>query len=168
MKTVCRIAESSHPISIKSLIAVDFFRPESRTAGAADGATSVTATTTVAADQVGAACPTCKTAFTQSTNLYVMRRCGHTLCENCIETLVLAPVKMTASSLKEKRGERNAPASDELEKSKKTKGDKVVCAVCDKATHDLLKDVTPLQKEGTGFAAGGNAQTTKKGISFQA
>ncbi|KAH8102063.1 hypothetical protein BXZ70DRAFT_890608 [Cristinia sonorae] len=39
------------------------------------------------------------------------------------------------------------------------------CIVCDLALGD--KDVIPLAREGTGYAAGGLAETSKKGVAFQ-
>lgn len=39
------------------------------------------------------------------------------------------------------------------------------CVVCDKTLAD--KDIISLTREGTGYAAGGLAETSRKGIAFQ-
>ena len=40
------------------------------------------------------------------------------------------------------------------------------CVACD-VSLKIEKDIIPLTREGTGYAAGGLAETTKKGIAFQ-
>ncbi len=39
------------------------------------------------------------------------------------------------------------------------------CVVCDKVVAE--KDIIPLAREGTGYAAGGLAETSRRGIAFQ-
>ncbi|KDN41974.1 hypothetical protein K437DRAFT_291305 [Tilletiaria anomala UBC 951] len=174
MKPVCKAAgERGHTLTMKQLVPVHFQRPSSDipSAGgaAADSeASSITSTaasaTSAGALGGGAICPTCKACFTQATTIYILRRCGHALCQACIDTLVLAPLKLNTASLSVSNpvvgGKPSAKEKDE------NAGRKGQCAECDTKVN-VPKDIVKLQTEGTGFAAGGNVLISKKGIAFQ-
>ncbi len=157
---------------------VKFFRPSSSsiphsTATPGESADSTPAPSSAATSaasssaEAPATCPTCKTAFTQSTPIFILRRCGHALCQKCIDTLVLAPLKLSVDKLSPPAAA--AAAAVPGSKDKETGETTARCAECDKKLKQpIAAQVIRLQREGTGYAASGNAEATKRGIGFQA
>lgn len=162
---------------MKQLVEVKFQRSTSQRPSASGSGSPSSVTSAPAANKDGgeasASCPSCKNALKQSTKIFVLRKCGHALCQACVDALVLAPIKLSTAKLadvansatngkegkEEKESKKNAEAGSEGEAR---------CAVCDKKVKDPVKDVIRLQTEGTGFAAAGNAEAKRGGTAFQA
>lgn len=85
-------------------------------------------------------CPCCKKEYTNVSQTYVLRPCGHVLCASCTATLVTKPL-------------------EELEKT-------TSCPECS-SNIQARRDVIPLEREGTGFASGGKSEVHTQGIAFQ-
>lgn len=85
-------------------------------------------------------CPCCKKEYTNVSQTYVLRPCGHVFCASCTTTLVTKP----------------------LEESGKASS----CPECS-ASIQARRDVIPLEREGTGFASGGKSEVHTQGIAFQ-
>ena len=85
-------------------------------------------------------CPCCKKEYTNVSQTYVLRPCGHVFCASCTATLVTKP----------------------LEESGKASS----CPECS-ASIQARRDVIPLEREGTGFASGGQSEVHTQGIAFQ-
>ncbi|KAJ3843626.1 hypothetical protein EV361DRAFT_979112 [Lentinula raphanica] len=90
-----------------------------------------------------AICPSCKKVLSNNTLIYLSKPCAHVTCKTCTDTLV-RPAKQ--------------------------------CVVCDtvlkipdenKGDKDGKNDIIELRREGTGFAGGGMAETSKAGVAFQ-
>ncbi|KAJ4467215.1 hypothetical protein J3R30DRAFT_3309675 [Lentinula aciculospora] len=90
-----------------------------------------------------AICPSCKKVLSNNTLIYLSKPCAHVTCKTCTETLV-KPAKQ--------------------------------CVVCDtalkipddgKGGKERKNDIIELRREGTGFAGGGLAETSKAGVAFQ-
>lgn len=90
-------------------------------------------------------CPSCKKTLNNVNRLFVIKRCGHVHCSTCVETLL-------------------RPALREAGKDKQSRP---TCLECDTRIKSDLKDLLPIQREGTGFTSAGNNETKKVGISFQ-
>ncbi|EFP88189.2 uncharacterized protein PGTG_14273 [Puccinia graminis f. sp. tritici CRL 75-36-700-3] len=82
-------------------------------------------------------CAGCRKALNKNTKLAVLKPCGHVVCLVCVNTLV-------------KPNKTNLGSDDQ-------------CPKCDKPTTKVIE----IEREGTGFAAGGMAQGTKFDVSFQ-
>lgn len=139
-KPNCR-AGKPHPLNVKQLVDLRFWRP---------GNSQEEET------PVDSACPTCQTMFGQTTQACVLRQCGHVLCRRCCLTLVLQPAGY-AGTIEDLHSRKN----------EKTRRVKAQCAHCDADVRDAARDIVPLQREGTGYAAAGNKTVVKKGIAFQ-
>ncbi|KAJ6627917.1 hypothetical protein B0H10DRAFT_1778997 [Mycena sp. CBHHK59/15] len=85
-----------------------------------------------------AVCPSCMKKLSNNVIMFLMKPCAHIVCRTCTETLVRPPRQEVESH---------------------------ACVVCD--TRLGKKDVIELKREGTGFASGGMAETSRSGISFQ-
>ncbi|KDE05618.1 hypothetical protein MVLG_03990 [Microbotryum lychnidis-dioicae p1A1 Lamole] len=89
---------------------------------------------------VACICPVCRKSLTNNVKAYVVRSCGHVVCGTCMETLCIPDRQ---------------------------------CAHCGTSTtpSEKKKKVGPafieLRREGTGFAAGGQAEATKYDLPFQ-
>jgi hypothetical protein len=77
--------------------------------------------------------------------LPALRACGHVHCADCVDTLL-------------------RPA---LKKAETDKLERPTCLECSKSIKSEVKDLIPLNREGTGFASAGGSETHKKGIAFQ-
>ncbi|KIK65919.1 hypothetical protein GYMLUDRAFT_93736 [Collybiopsis luxurians FD-317 M1] len=95
-----------------------------------------------------AICPSCKKVLSNNTLIFLAKPCAHVTCKTCTDTLVRpakqcvvcdTPLKVNGDS---KKGEKD--------KEKSEKG-----------------DIIELRREGTGFAGGGMAETSKAGVAFQ-
>ncbi|SGZ26063.1 BQ5605_C024g09826 [Microbotryum silenes-dioicae] len=89
---------------------------------------------------VACICPVCRKSLTNNVKAYVVRSCGHVVCGTCMETLCI-PDRQCAHC-----GTSTTPS----EKKKK-------------AGPAFIE----LRREGTGFAAGGQAEATKYDLPFQ-
>lgn len=108
-------------------------------------------------------CPSCKKAISNSHRLFTVRRCSHTFCSSCAESLIYAPARAVIKAQKATSG------GDGLADTKKgSASDLACCPECAEGRiKDLDKDVIKLFREGTGYAASGGAEAKKKGIAFQ-
>ncbi|MBW0554388.1 hypothetical protein O181_094103 [Austropuccinia psidii MF-1] len=82
-------------------------------------------------------CAGCHKALSKNTKLAALKPCGHVVCLVCVKTLV--------------QPNPSNPSFDDR------------CPKCD----ELVTRVIELEREGTGFAAGGIAQATKFDVAFQ-
>jgi len=82
-------------------------------------------------------CAGCRKALNKNTKLAVLKPCGHVVCLVCVTTLV-------------------KPNKAKIESDDR-------CPKCDQATSKVIE----IEREGTGFAAGGMAQGTKFDVAFQ-
>jgi Zinc finger, C3HC4 type (RING finger) len=160
---------------MKQLVEVKFQRTSSQRGSSAAGSPTSEASTAVANKDAGepsASCPSCKNALKQSSRIFVLRKCGHALCQACVDALVLAPMKLSTAKLADMaKSATNGKEKEEKESKKSAEAGsegEARCAVCDKKVKDPLKDVIRLQSEGTGFAAAGNAEAKRVGTAFQA
>ncbi|KAJ7650580.1 hypothetical protein FB45DRAFT_888171 [Roridomyces roridus] len=98
---------------------------------------------------VEAVCPSCKKKLSNNIIMFLMKPCAHVVCRTCTDTLVRPP-----------------PTSKLEDESKaKTKAEVHACVVCDSPLKK--KDIIELKREGTGFAGGGMAESSRSGTSFQ-
>jgi len=143
MGAVCRGGGDRHSFALKDLISVKFsYHAEAKeVAGANEGK-----------DPGEAVCPSCMKKLSNNVIMFLMKPCAHVVCRTCTETLVRPPPTTSTS-----------PDNGDL---RKDNGEEThACVVCD--TQLRKKDIIELKREGTGFASGGLAETSRGGISFQ-
>ncbi|PWN22880.1 hypothetical protein BCV69DRAFT_280493 [Microstroma glucosiphilum] len=156
----CRVEnEHGHSISIKSLTPVKFSRAPTAANGTASNASEASSSSSSNSPII---CPSCKKAISNSHRLFTVRRCSHTFCNSCAESLIYAPAKAALKAKKEAADEDGADAK------KSSASDVACCPECAEGRiRDVDKDVIKLFREGTGYAASGGAEAKKKGIAFQ-
>ncbi|KAJ7475653.1 hypothetical protein FB451DRAFT_1244150 [Mycena latifolia] len=150
MGPVCRGGGDRHSFALKDLIPVKFtYHTEGKeVAGVKEGK-----------DPGEAVCPSCMKKLSNNVIMFLMKPCAHVVCRTCTETLVRPPPSGTAAS-------PNSKSQKDDGGSRKDTGEEGhVCIVCD--TQLKKKDVIELKREGTGFASGGMAESSRGGISFQ-
>ncbi|KAJ6544853.1 hypothetical protein DFH09DRAFT_663844 [Mycena vulgaris] len=143
---VCRGGGDRHSFALKDLIPVKFsYHTEGKEgAGAKEGK-----------DPGEAVCPSCMKKLSNNVIMFLMKPCAHVVCRTCTDTLVRP--SPTANP-------KSSPLKDD-DGSRKDVEEAHACVVCD--TQLRKKDVIELKREGTGFASGGMAETSRGGISFQ-
>ncbi|KAJ7726063.1 hypothetical protein DFH07DRAFT_853318 [Mycena maculata] len=139
---VCRGGGDRHSFALKDLMPVKFsYHTEGKEKeGGAKGK-----------DLGEAVCPSCMKKLSNNVIMFLMKPCSHVVCRTCTETLIRPPPASSSSSADSK------PSS--------AKDEEHACVVCD--TRLKKKDIVELKREGTGFASGGLAETSRSGISFQ-
>ncbi|CAD6565619.1 MAG: hypothetical protein CYPHOPRED_005880, partial [Cyphobasidiales sp. Tagirdzhanova-0007] len=125
LQSLCHAGTPSHPISLKTLTSVIFHKASD--AGAKDSGSN----TNGAMTDFDYTCPTCRRTLSNNVASYVLKPCGHVLCNVCVETLVKASSPQQC-----------AYCDTKLLSEKK-------------------KPIVALKREGTGFAAGGIAEAKK-------
>ncbi|KAJ7178646.1 hypothetical protein C8R43DRAFT_468110 [Mycena crocata] len=140
---VCRGGGDRHSFALKDLLPVKFsYHAEGKQAeGAKEGK-----------DAGEAVCPSCMKKLSNNVIMFLMKPCAHVVCRTCTETLVRPPPPSTAAS-------KPSPLKDE------SASELHACVVCDAKLKK--KDIVELKREGTGFASGGLAESSRGGISFQ-
>ncbi|KAJ7352573.1 hypothetical protein DFH08DRAFT_90409 [Mycena albidolilacea] len=142
MTAVCRGGGDRHSFALKDLISVKFtYHTEGK-----EGATG-------SKDPGEAVCPSCMKKLSNNVIMFLMKPCSHVVCRTCTETLVRPETAASKSS--------SAPKDEGASRKEETH----VCVVCD--VRLKKKDIIELKREGTGFASGGLAETSRGGISFQ-
>ncbi|KAK0522725.1 hypothetical protein OC834_006167 [Tilletia horrida] len=145
LHTVCRAGdEKGHKLKMKNLIDVKFtiLKPE-----------EASAESPTRAEKSQTICPSCKKGLGSASKVFVVRSCGDVICSRCVDT-VLKPAFPSKSS------------ADKASKST----DPLGCPACDKplaSSTSLDQAVLALDREGTGYAAGGAAEVKKQGTAFQ-
>ncbi|KAK0566223.1 hypothetical protein OC861_003368 [Tilletia horrida] len=141
LHTLCRTGNArGHKLKMKNLVDVKFTR-----IGDDKGGDDSAESERSAKNSRNTICPSCKKGIGNHTNLFVLRGCGDVLCSKCIDTII---------------------------KPSFAAKDKTVppCPACDtplSSAKSLDDAVLPLDREGTGFAAGGQAEAKRQGIAFQ-
>ncbi|KAF7330399.1 RING-type domain-containing protein [Mycena venus] len=151
MGAMCRGGGDRHSFALKDLIPVKFtYHSEGKegAAGSKDGK-----------NPSEAVCPSCMKKLSNNVIMFLMKPCSHVVCRNCTETLVRPETTVSESSSNGKS------SSKDEESEKKNREEAHVCVVCDARLKK--KDIIELKREGTGFASGGLAETSRSGISFQ-
>jgi len=87
----------------------------------------------------------------------VSKPCGHVTCKTCTDTLVRPAAQCVVCDVSLK------PSSKKSKKSKDSKDDEEKKELPTSGELELVE----LKREGTGFAGGGLAETSKSGIAFQ-
>ncbi|KAF9508154.1 hypothetical protein BS47DRAFT_1377781 [Hydnum rufescens UP504] len=143
LQCLCHQSQPSHPISLKSLIPMTFTyeKPASSTP---------TSSSTPKVDQK-TICPSCKKELSNSTNLSRSRFFHSCFCCSNIRYVKLVLIACSHVICR--------TCSDTLVRTSHQ------CAVCDKSAKD--KEIIDMDREGTGFSAGGRAETSKVGVAFQ-
>ncbi|CAD6939509.1 unnamed protein product [Tilletia controversa] len=154
LHTLCRAgSEKGHKLKMKNLIDVKFARLQD--GDKADGPAKGN-------DKGQAICPSCKKGLSNSSKLFVVRSCGDVICSRCVDTILKPSFPSNAAGAD---GSKAAAA-------KKTDGEAGTssCPACDKplaSSTSLDLAILALDREGTGFAAAGNAEAKKQGTAFQ-
>lgn len=91
-------------------------------------------------------CPVCLKGYELGAEIVILKVCGHAICKVCSSKFVFPSSKKEAKK----------PTANE-------EGGK--CPVCE--TKCKAKQLVQLVTEGTGFAAKGNAHSTKETLAFQ-
>ncbi|KAJ7903729.1 hypothetical protein B0H14DRAFT_3851482 [Mycena olivaceomarginata] len=136
MTAVCRGGGDRHSFALKDLISVKFtYHTEGK-----EGATG-------SKDPGEAVCPSCMKKLSNNVIMFLMKPCSHVVCRTCTETLVRPETAASKSS--------SAPKDESASGKEETH----VCVVCD--VRLKKKDIIELKREGTGFASGGLAETSR-------
>ncbi|KAE8209487.1 hypothetical protein CF327_g6533 [Tilletia walkeri] len=150
LHTLCRAgSEKGHKLKMKNLIDIKFARIQ--------GDDKVDESSK-GNDKQQAVCPSCKKGLSNSSKLFVVRGCGDVICSRCVDTIL--------------RPSFSSKATDETKSKTTAKGEaeKVSCPACDKplaSSTSLDQSVLALDREGTGYAAAGNAEAKRHGTAFQ-
>ncbi|KAF5385599.1 hypothetical protein D9757_006767 [Collybiopsis confluens] len=96
-----------------------------------------------------AICPSCKKVLSNNTLIFLAKPCAHVTCKTCTETLV-RPAKQCVVC------DTPLKVNGDPSKGNKVKGEK-----------SEKGDIIEIRREGTGFAGGGLAETSKAGVAFQ-
>ncbi|KAJ7269776.1 hypothetical protein C8J57DRAFT_1607591 [Mycena rebaudengoi] len=146
---VCRGGGDRHSFALKDLIPVKFsYHVEGKEgAGPKDDK-----------NPGEAVCPSCMKKLSNNVIMFLMKPCSHVVCRTCTETLV-RPSPPTSKNDAKSTSSKDAGAGKDKE------AESHACVVCD--TRLRKKDIIELKREGTGFASGGMAETSRGGISFQ-
>ncbi|KAJ3996484.1 hypothetical protein F5050DRAFT_1799584 [Lentinula boryana] len=137
LQTTCKGGNPKHSLNMKSLVPVKFTFETSNSSGKSNPKES---------DQQ-AICPSCKKVLSNNTLIYLSKPCAHVTCKTCTETLV-RPAKQCIVC------DTPLKVPDEGKRDTVGKGDEKI-------------DIIELKREGTGFAGGGMAETSKAGVAFQ-
>ncbi|KAL9940522.1 hypothetical protein V8E36_000010 [Tilletia maclaganii] len=141
LHTLCRVGnERGHKLKMKNLIEVKFTRLKEDESG-----------------KQQTICPSCKKGLGTASKLYVVRSCGDVICSRCVDTILKpafpAAAPSTSASLSTDKAEMLPP-----------------CPACDvplASSTVLDQAVLELEREGTGYAAGGQAEVKKQRVVFQ-
>ncbi|KAJ7494565.1 hypothetical protein B0H11DRAFT_2002392 [Mycena galericulata] len=145
---VCRGGGDRHSFALKDLMPVKFSYHTEGTTGAKD-----------VKDPGEAVCPSCMKKLSNNVIMFLMKPCAHVICRTCTDTLVRPPPGNGASA-----NSKSSAAKDE-DTGKNSTQEAHACVVCD--VRLKKKDIIELKREGTGFASGGLAESSRSGISFQ-
>ncbi|KAJ7127189.1 hypothetical protein C8R44DRAFT_874258 [Mycena epipterygia] len=146
MGAVCRGGGDRHSFALKDLTPVKFsYHTEG--AGTKEGK-----------DPGEAVCPSCMKKLSNNVIMFLMKPCKHVVCRTCTDTLVRPSTTLSSSSA-------SSPLKEESSSQKVSEEETHACVVCDAKLKK--KDIIELKREGTGFASGGMAETSRGGISFQ-
>ncbi|KAJ7104309.1 hypothetical protein B0H15DRAFT_809424 [Mycena belliarum] len=149
MGPVCRGGGDRHSFALKDLLPVKFTYHIESKEGVGARETK---------DTGEAVCPSCMKKLSNNVIMFLMKPCAHVVCRTCTETLIRPPPPGTLSA-------KLSSQTDEGGSRKDTKKEAHACVVCDAELKD--KDIIELKREGTGFASGGMAESSRSGISFQ-
>ncbi|KAJ7674159.1 hypothetical protein B0H17DRAFT_161175 [Mycena rosella] len=151
---VCRGGGERHSFALKDLIPVKFsYHTEGKEgAGAKESK-----------DPGEAVCPSCMKKLSNNVIMFLMKPCAHVICRTCTETLVRPPPPGPAAAAS--TSSKTPTVTDDAGLPKESGEEAHVCIVCDAQLRK--KDIIELKREGTGFASGGLAETSRGGISFQ-
>ncbi|KAJ7274575.1 hypothetical protein B0H12DRAFT_1006775 [Mycena haematopus] len=147
MTAVCRGGGDRHSFALKDLVPVKFtYHTEGKegAAGSKEGK-----------NPGEAVCPSCMKKLSNNVIMFLMKPCSHVICRTCTETLVRPETTASKSS---SANPKSSPEDENRDKAH-------TCVVCDARLRK--KDIIELKREGTGFASGGMAETSRSGISFQ-
>ncbi|KAK7032932.1 RING-type domain-containing protein [Favolaschia claudopus] len=145
MGAVCRGGGERHSFALKDLTPVKF---TVHTESSADAGSK-------GKPPGDAVCPSCLKKLSNNVIMFLMKPCSHVICRTCTETLV---------KLETPPSNRETPSSSNVASTPQREVH--TCVVCDAQLR--RKDIIELKREGTGFAGGGLAETSRTGISFQA
>lgn len=107
--------------------------------------------------ETGKLCPSCRKPLTNALEPILARRCGHVLCNKCVQQFLVPSRKQ----------------------QQKEEGDPIIaCYVCDEpvamssslhaeSSSSLPTGLVALKSEGTGFSARGSNTVAKSGTAFQ-
>ena len=113
---------------------------------------------TQSSDKTGnqrAICPSCKKELTNSTQL--VRELAGTISQ----ILLITSTQFISLVLRPCSHMLCGTCTDTLVKPSSQ------CSVCDTALKEPKKDIIDIEREGTGFSAGGLAETSRVGVAFQ-
>ncbi|KAG8902816.1 hypothetical protein FRB99_004083 [Tulasnella sp. 403] len=138
LQTLCHASSPSHTLTLKSLVPVEFTFDNSSQPSASTSSTPTP----------GASSSSSTVNATTDSKRAICPSCKKVISNSAIAFLIRSCSHVICKTCTETLVQ---PASQ--------------CIVCDKKAKK--KDIVELQREGTGFAAGGRAETTKVGVAFQ-
>ncbi|KAL9024776.1 MAG: hypothetical protein Q9180_007811 [Flavoplaca navasiana] len=169
---------STHPLSLKTLITLNFSRPDSNSSTSASRSTTKGSfaishgktpnPTNNNHDPEGTKihCPACTKTLTNASKALLAIPCGHVLCKPC-GTKFMTP-------------KPKDPYPDPSNRSSNNDDEKAICYICEidltpsaagkKGKEKVSKEqrgVVELRTEGTGFAGGGKNMAKREGVAFQ-
>jgi len=134
LQSLCHAGNPAHPISLKSLTVVNF----RIVSDAGRSSTQSASASNSAVGDIEYTCPSCRKTLSNNVASYVLKPCGHVLCNVCVDSLV-----------KKSSPQQCAHCDTKLLSEKK-------------------KPIVELKREGTGYAAGGLTEAKRFQLSFQA
>ncbi|KAJ7219972.1 hypothetical protein GGX14DRAFT_432629 [Mycena pura] len=150
MGPICRGGGEKHSFALKDLMPVKFsFHSEGKEKGAVGESK----------DRGEAVCPSCMKKLSNNVIMFLMKPCAHVICRNCTDTLIRTSLSRNITSAE------GSSLHEASSARKDNDNDAYVCVVCD---IQLKKtDIIELKREGTGFASGGLAESSRSGTAFQ-